>query len=69
VAGGEERPQAAGPVLAMKVVDLESAVDRLISSGGMVIAEAKEGPHERRVEAKDRFGTALLLYQPLSEPK
>jgi predicted enzyme related to lactoylglutathione lyase len=50
---------------AVKVADVETAVQAVIEAGGSVVRSAAEGPHEVRAVVADPWGNALVVYAPL----
>jgi predicted enzyme related to lactoylglutathione lyase len=66
LAGPGEQPAGAEVALGVKVAELDAAIVRLSRQGGTVVSGAYDGPHERRATIRDRFGTVLALYEPLT---
>lgn len=66
LAGPGEQPPGPQPALAVKVTDLDGAVDDVVSAGGSILSTTTNGRHERRAACRDRFGTVIVLYEPSS---
>ena len=67
VAGPGEHPaQREEIALGIKVHDLDAALESVVKAGGEVLEPVRTGEHERRASCRDRFGTLIALYEPLS---
>jgi predicted enzyme related to lactoylglutathione lyase len=63
---GEQPGDGSEPALGVKVTDLDAALERMLSCGGAMVTAKQTGAHEARAVCRDRFGTLVALYQPMS---
>jgi predicted enzyme related to lactoylglutathione lyase len=66
LAGPGEQPDPNETAIAIKVADLDSALAAVVADGGRVLQPPRRGEHELRASCRDRFGTILALYAPIS---
>jgi predicted enzyme related to lactoylglutathione lyase len=52
---------------ALRVADIESALQRLLQAGAGIVRPIETGPHERRAAVRAPDGTVLLLSERLEE--
>lgn len=50
---------------ALKVGDVDAAVQRVLDAGGAVARDAQDGPHERRAVVVDPWGNRVVVYASL----
>jgi len=50
---------------ALKVADVDAALQRAVEAGATVVAGPDDGPHERRVVVDDPWGNRVVLYAAL----